>query len=298
MPTISPETSLPRDLVLRAIRDARFAGGIRCPRCASDQAHRWGAFTGRQRYRCRNCRRTFSDLTGTATAYSKKLELWPRYFDCMAKASTVRQAAAYTGIHCSTSFRWRHAILGSIGKADQVTLRGLVELEDTRLVYSEKGQRNLKRPPRQRGIGKDLRRKFESRLVNVTVAYDRRGVGIAMITGSSRVDFAELHTRLLPRLRDAKVLISAHGRISPYGAVACRAAAAYHMARRHNESPRDLYHTANVLAYWKRMRIWLLRFRGVATRYLEHYLLWHQLIDASRWIEPASAFSRWPLQPL
>lgn len=38
-------------------------------------------------------------------------------------------------------------------------------------------------------------------------------------------------------------------------------------------------HVANVYAYGCRLQDWLLRFRGVATFYLDNYLAWHQWVD-------------------
>lgn len=216
----------------------------------------------------------------------------------MAKGLTVREAAAYTRIHASTSFRWRHAILNGLHHTDQAALRGVVEVEDARMVYSEKGKRNLQRPPRKRGIGHDIRRQFEARLVNVTIAYDRRGVAVGMITGAICANYSEIEKRLLPRVFASKTIISAHGPRSPYAGVARRNGVAYEWAARFTTPTRELYHIGNVRAYWKRMRDWLLRFRGVATRYLQNYLLWHQFIDAHRWREFTTAFSRWHLRPV
>jgi hypothetical protein len=68
----SPE---PLALLLERVRSARFSRGPACPRCRGRWIQRWGQFAGRQRYRCRGCRRTFSDLTGTPAAYVKKLGL-------------------------------------------------------------------------------------------------------------------------------------------------------------------------------------------------------------------------------
>jgi transposase-like protein len=56
----SAAATLERDELLRAIREARFADGLRCVRCYSDKVVHWGSSRGRYRYLCRGCRRTFS----------------------------------------------------------------------------------------------------------------------------------------------------------------------------------------------------------------------------------------------
>lgn len=40
-----------------------------------------------------------------------------------------------------------------------------------------------------------------------------------------------------------------------------------------------MYHIQNVNAYDSRLKQWMQRFHGVATRYLENYLGWRRLIE-------------------
>ena len=39
------------------------------------------------------------------------------------------------------------------------------------------------------------------------------------------------------------------------------------------------YHVQNVNAYTRNLKTWMVRFRGVATRYLPSYLGWRRMID-------------------
>ena len=39
-----------------------------CPKCKGTELYRWGKVSGLQRYRCRQCNRTFNALTGTSLA--------------------------------------------------------------------------------------------------------------------------------------------------------------------------------------------------------------------------------------
>ena len=43
---------------------------------------------------------------------------------------------------------------------------------------------------------------------------------------------------------------------------------------------RPAFHVQNVNAYHGRWKGWMERFHGVATRYLDHYLGWHRMLDA------------------
>jgi hypothetical protein len=42
------------------------------------------------------------------------------------------------------------------------------------------------------------------------------------------------------------------------------------------------FHIQNVNAYDSRLKGWMFRFRGVATRYLPNYLGWHRMLDKWR----------------
>jgi hypothetical protein len=55
-------------------------------------------------------------------------------------------------------------------------------------------------------------------------------------------------------------------------------------------------HIETQRAYARRRRRWTHRFRGVATRYLSHYLVWHRSVDAlKRGAVRAPAGLCWPV---
>lgn len=57
---------------------------------------------------------------------------------------------------------------------------------------------------------------------------------------------------------------------------------------------RSLVHIRTVDAYIRRLRDWLECFRGVATKYLPNYLVWHRLVDAGVRNGFQSVLLRWP----
>jgi transposase-like protein len=80
----------------------------RCPDCASPHWHRYGQANGLQRYRCRACRRTFNDLSGTPLARLRLREQCADYLGASPESLSVRAAAQRVGVHRNTAFRWRH----------------------------------------------------------------------------------------------------------------------------------------------------------------------------------------------
>ena len=62
-------------------REARFSKGKACPHCDSHEICKYGITCGKQRYKCKSCRRTFTDLSKSVLSSSKlPLEDWLEYF--------------------------------------------------------------------------------------------------------------------------------------------------------------------------------------------------------------------------
>lgn len=125
---------------------ARLAACSACPHCGASCLQRFGQVHGLQRYRCTACRKTFNALTGTPLARLRHKAKWLAYLQAMLESKTVRQAAAATGVHRNTSFRWRHRFLAWSKNDRPAHLCGITEADETYLLESEKGARPLKRP--------------------------------------------------------------------------------------------------------------------------------------------------------
>ena len=66
--------------VTKEVKEMRFSKGRVCCHCNGTDVVRNGKRNGVQRYLCRNCNSSFSDLTNSATYRSKKkLDKWLKY---------------------------------------------------------------------------------------------------------------------------------------------------------------------------------------------------------------------------
>ena len=261
-----------------------------CAHCEGKRLYRHGFANGLQRYRSRSCGATFNGLTGTPLARLRLKHRWLTYFDCLRDpACTVHSAALKTGVHPNTSFRWRHRFLDWTKFDRPSTLEGVAEADETFLLESEKGSRQLQRPPRRHG-GHAHKRGNSNELVNIVVARDRGGKTIDFIAGRGALKPKALHAHLLPKLAPDVILMSdANGAYKTFA----RQAHIRHEAI--NLSPgrrvHGSVHIQNVNAYHSRFKNWLRHFNGVATRYLENYLGWRWAIDLRR-IDTADRFLR------
>jgi transposase-like protein len=271
--------------LLNALDAARFASGRACPHCRSPRLQRWGVRDGRQRRRCITCKRTFSDFTLTRFAYHKRIDRVTAYCHAMLRGETVRAAAAACGVHPTTSFRWRHLLLGHLLEVATPVPRGVAEAHELHFFYSEKGSRQLNRPAISRGVrgyGADRERYW------VLLLRDRSGTTHAATTHFRRPGVRQLEQLLTPPPAGITELIAAAGPFSPY-AVFCRRHSVVFNSTRvdrdsrqpslQNSPPIPLANVRNAVAAAARLRFWMKRFRGVASRYLDNYLRWHSLAD-------------------
>ena len=236
--------------------------------------HKWGWFSGRQRYRCLACRRTFSDLTGTPAAYTKLIELWPEYVECMRGALPLRYCAARLKTSLSTAFRWRHAVLNASRAADDTTLSGRIEVNELWMAHSKKGSRRLDRPPRARGARERDPLLFDTRRVCVVVTCDQDKRTYSQHIDARHLQAEDLCGVLSARLRKPVKIVSARGPRSVHVSLASAAAGVYEWALRATHEK-----LAGVIAFQKRIRRFLVPFRGVATKHLDNYLRWHRVLE-------------------
>ncbi|NIA52673.1 IS1595 family transposase [Massilia sp. TW-1] len=261
------------------------ARGRPCPRCACPRVHRCGQASGLQRFRCLGCGRSYNALTGTPLARLRKKERWLAYLQCVLESRTVRDAARIVGVHRTTSFRWRHRFVPGAMRDRPATLTVIVEADETYRLESQKGSRNMTRKPRKRG-GVAGKRGIIGEFDCLLVARDRTGQTLDFHTGRGQVTVVQLNVCLKPVL-PADVLLISDSALS-YHHFAEQAGIMHEAV---NTKPggrsRGAIHLQNVDAWHSRFKSWLVRFRGVASRYLINYSGWQRVLDARRLATPA-----------
>jgi transposase-like protein len=259
--------------------------GRPCPHCGCARKHRCGQASGLQRFRCLDCRRSHNGLTGTPLARLRKKEHWLPYLRCVLESRTVRDAARIVNVHRTTSFRWRHRFVPGAMRNRPTMLSAIVEADETYRLESQKGSRNLTRPPRKRG-GVAKRRGINREHDCLLVARDRSDQTLDFHTGRGQVTVAQLHRCLKPVLSEDVLLIS-DGAIA-YRHFAAQAGITHEAVNvKAGVRARGAIHIQNVNSWHSRFKSWLVRFRGVASRYLINYSGWQRVLDARRLTTPA-----------
>ena len=229
---------------------------------------------GLRRYRCKACNKTFNATIGTALQGLHKKGRWLAYGDCLAYGLTVRESAERCNLAVSTSFRWRHRFLGTLDQHPP-KLTGIVEVDETYVLESQKGNRNLDRKVRRRG-GKASKRGLSDELVPILVAVDRSGTTTCSVLPSVTAD--NVQAVLEPRTEDDILLVTDGNNVYPPCA---KSLGIKHEALNQSagERVRGAFHIQTVNNRHSRFKDFLHRFRGVSTKYLGNYLRWFERRD-------------------
>jgi transposase-like protein len=249
-----------------------------CPHCDNRDVVRWGQASDLPRYRCKACLRTFNALTKTPLAKLRMKDKWAAQTEAMIDGVSLAKAARRCGVHPTTAFRWRHRFLAALSGDKPKALSGIVEGDETFILESFKGKRSgLPRKPRKRG-GKSAKRGLSAEQIPVIVARDRNGATTDAV---------------LPKLDRVSIAAALSGVVTPANEFCCdggtaivafarRAGIAAHVLPKPGKPTRQApdYHLNNVNAYHGRLKEWLRRFHGVATKNLPNYLGWRRTLEA------------------
>lgn len=243
-----------------------------CPHCQSEDFIQWGVRNDLQRYKCKKCTKTFNTLTSTPLARLRKKGRWLEYSRCLKAGKSVRKSAVLCGVHRNTSFKWRHRFLENSKQIETPKLRGIVEFEVTYFKYSEKGQKR-----RMKSSEKSSRWNQNKPRVCVLIGRDRNKNTLDRIL--KKLNKNEIERSISSKLHhdilfcsDSKSAYTnftksksiRHGKINKSKGI---------------HKVKDIVHVQNAGLYQMRLKEWMVRFRGVATKYLDSYLSWFRELD-------------------
>ena len=124
---------------------------VGCPHCGEKHYYRYGQDKGSERFKCKECLKTFTEYTGTWQERLHKKELVEEYILMMSEQKSLDKISATLHINKKTAFDWRYKILNTFNQDQGDSFSGIVESDETFFEDSEKGNRHLDRPGRKRG---------------------------------------------------------------------------------------------------------------------------------------------------
>ena len=265
-------------------KDIQEKDKFSCPHCQSEDVISHGNYRGRKRYKCKSCKKTFNDLTGTSVAHLHKKEEWQEYLKCVGKSMTLRKAAKHVGISYRTSFMWRHKIIGSFKDIGCTKLEGIIEGDETFFLFSEKGNKNITgRKARKRG-GKSTKAGINDEHVAVMVSSDRSNKQpIAEVAGRGRISTKQIDNTIGKWLSDKATVLCTDSHKSYDGFAKKYNLKHFKVNVSKGQYVKDkIYHIQNINNSHSLLKDWMKKFSGgVASGYLQNYMNWFRILRSN-----------------
>lgn len=279
------ETSIGSETKLLSYRADR--PHLECVRCQSDRIIKFGSYGNgdKTRYRCKDCKKTFSDFTGTCVYKVAKKHLWMSFVRMMLDNRSIRYIAAELHLSTTTVFNWRHRLLSSLEETLNTQFKGIVETDDVFMRLNQKGRR--------KGYFKiEKKRGVSDNQVAIVVMADRYRSLDMKVTKLGRIKVEDMK-RVVNKSRlnkDNIVCSDMHPTIEAY---------VKELKLKHEqikvsagEHSRDgIYHVNKVNSLTSEFKRWVGRnFVNVSTKYLQNYLNWFEMRKSFTTDEAFEAF--------
>lgn len=246
----------------------------KCPHCSHLKFIKIGKTRNVQRYKCKRCNKTFGLNTNTFIHKTHKpLSTWDRYIQLMNAAFPISYIAKELRISTRTVFYWRHKILNALKQIGSPQLNGIVEVDETFFRLSYKGQKQgLPRKARKRG-GQAKKRGISKEQVCVLTAIDRNKNNWMKSVCLGRISTQNLEDDFIGKVTADSVLVTdKHSSYTRF----CKDQGLQHESAHASSLRRGAYHLQNVNSLHSQIKRFMKRFNGVATKYLDNYLVYWQ----------------------
>ncbi len=262
--------------------ERKFSDGKICLKCGSKNIKKHG-FIGEeirhQRYFCKECKQTFTELHNSPLHGTKKsIDTWYMYiFRMLTGGYSLKKLAEELDINIKTAFYWRHKILYALRDfmmTDKVG--GVVETDETYFLQSFKGQRKgLPRPSRICG-GRATKRGISNEQVCVMTSTDRKGNYLADLVCYGRVSSNGISRFFDNRLDPKSILVTDEHK--SYLRFAKENQIDLKQVKRGNHVVDGIYHIQHINSFHSRLKRFMFGFNGVATKYLGNYITWCKFV--------------------
>ncbi|MBC8059323.1 MAG: IS1595 family transposase [Clostridiaceae bacterium] len=253
--------------ILDTLNNKGFNENMCCPHCNSSNIIKNGRYKEKQRFICKTCSKNFNSLTNSPISMSHKLNKWPAFIECLIKGMSLRATAAVIGVSYVTLFYWRHKIMRALKSNENNSLVGDVEADDTFLAYSEKGSRKVSdRKPNKNGTKYCI---SEDKKVILLVAADYNN-HLLLEASASRNSYVNLICQSLGGMINPKAVFCSNSKTFYKHFANLKGIKQHFRISLYNRTEKN-----NIdLAYRTRrfVEIWLDKFQGVASKYLNNYL--------------------------
>ena len=220
-----------------------------CPNCNGRSYIKFGRYNGIQRYKCKECDKTFSRTTKALWSYSKKQpEKWVEFMELMLQKKSLRACSKILEINIRTAFIWRHKIMKKMSQdITDDRLEGKVFI--TKAIEKEnfKGCRNITTSERKN--------------IWIVAARDRHDSMIIVPICKDYWSEDSFKNLVYSKIEENSYIVSDYDRYM------------MNVAKKHNKGiTLNAYREECIKKFRGNLKRWIGGFKGVATKYLEGYL--------------------------
>lgn len=260
---------------------------LNCPYCHSRKLIKHGlSDSHNRRYKCLECQKTFSASTNTLSSNSvQDTGVWTVYIKGLLKGETFKSLAKSCGISTTTVRNWRLKVFVALEHlAENVKLSGLIFADDTRIPYNFKGCHGSEfiapRSSHSRGGQTTMKNHLKNEIC-VLCAIDAHRNSFSRCIGFGNPSGKRLSDGFTNKLNvDENMTLITDGAqafsrtVKDYGIPNWerRVTKTVKGKRFPNTALGDL-HIQTINNYHKRLKEFLARYHGVASRFLPGYLL-------------------------
>jgi len=242
-----------------------------CPRCKCEYVTKAGVHNGRQVYKCKKCKYQFRETAKSLVYHMHKYPLMLNYLKCMLEGKSLRACAKEVGISLPTSFRWRHKILSAIqGLEGGINFSGITETDELLMQYSEKGRRYKSLEEKEQAMN------TVHPNVAVLVMTDREGNLLLKHTGEHKVQNSQIKEELKRRVSENNLICFKPN--DEFQQAIIESPSKKVLVRRKTKGL-AVYSLNIAEKKINNFLVWMMRFRGVATKYLQNYLMWFVVMN-------------------
>jgi transposase-like protein len=249
-----------------------------CPHCGASKYVKFGFKSNSQRYKCKSCKRSFTEYTGTWIAGIHHKDKLDDYLGLMLEEKSLDKIKVALSINKKTAFDWRHKVLASLSENDKGDFTGITESDETFFLNSEKGRSVSNRKSRKRG-GSSKTKGIGNDQVAVIVTQDRKsGLDLTVAT-MGRLKKVDIENAIGSRVKPNKTILCSDAHVS-YKGFAMDNEIEHHplkaIIKQHVKN--RVYHIQHVNSTHNKLKKWVDNtFWGVSTKYLQQYLNWYRV---------------------
>jgi len=256
-----------------------------CPHCQNHNVVKNGHKDNIQRFKCKECGKTFTYSNNTILFSTKKdLDTWKKYCECFLHKFPLRKCAEICDISLETSFRWRHKILDALqNMQNDITLKGIVESDETFFALSFKGSKksNFEIPREAHNRGHSVStRGLSNEMVCVPCTVNHEGMPIGRISNLGKPKVQDLSKVIDGRIEQGSIMVT--DSLRGYQKVAVENDLT-HVKIPRGKHKSGAFNIQTVNSYHSELkRLVNGCFKGVATKYLNNYIVYNNFVNFAK----------------